>query len=1014
MPRGGVSATMKRRRIYTLLIPLLLLGVVLFFGNRIATFYTDWLWYHQQGQDVVFSRIYGTRIALFFVFGAMTFLLAYFNVWLTERIAPPSVLHTGEQQALFPVGNGQPIGRNIQALTFFRNTLDMLLLIGALIFGILTGLTAQAQWDSFLRFLDPTEYGETDPVFGRDIGFYIFTFPFLRYIQNCLFTILLLIGGGVALVYSYQNRVDSSIGRDAVQPHARAHLSAIIALALLVKTWGYYLDRFELLFSQNRFPGAGYTDLHSRLPLCHLLIVVSILAALLIIFNIWRRTIMIPVATLAVWSLFFLGGIAIPPALQRLRVLPNEATRETPYIERAIKATRSAYDLDSVQVQTLVPENALTQKTIAANRDTLANIRLWDDAPLQRHISQRETTRQYYRFPDVDSDRYWLDKKQQHVALSVREITPNQLETSAQTWQNLHLRYTHGYGMVVSSLSKIGPGGTPSFLVRGLPPQTPYLELELKQPRVYYGLSAVYDWYNITNTKLPEFDFPDDIVGNPKEYVNEEVERGGIPMTPFNRFVFAARYATWSIMLSQDITSESRIRFVRRIPMRVKRLAPFLLLDNNPYPIVVNGRLLWVQDAYTTASTYPYSAFSDGGDNLGPRVRFNYMRGAVKAVVDAYDGTTNFYAVDEDDPMLRTYRRLFPGLIKQASDMPAGVRLHQKYPTDLFVAQRDMLQNYHVQDAGTFYTRADTWSVPHEVSSTTKDAPATADWERHMAPEYTVSRLPGENRAEYTLLSPFTNATQGDMSALFVARCDGDRYGERILYRIPNAVSVDGPAKFAKRARSDSKVRPFLFATNQRGSRALFGKVHLILLGRTLINLAPLYVEADESDMGAADSSSALPELKQVVIGLSEQIAMQPDLNAALQEIISTPTGGTGEEIPSASVQNVDTLIDTALRQYEQAQSALRNADFASYGTESKALGSTLRRLKEVSGNSTNPPIQNGPKEGAISKPSLPTTQEKRNVHENVVKDRSGLRRRTDAAGGPDAVLPQPAPKGNR
>lgn len=944
-----IVATGAGKKWRVVLLALLAIAVLLlFFGNRFATFYTDWLWYKSVGQEVVFSRVYGIRILLFFLFGATTFLLAHYNIWLTERISPPMAITTANQHALYPAGNGKPVGRTIEALSSFRTTLDLLLLAGALAFGIATGVTGQAQWDNCLRFLSPVEFGEKDPVFGRDLSFYIFTLPFIRYIQTWLVIILLIVGLGTALVYVYQQGINIASGHSEVGPRVRAHLSALAALTLLAAAWGYYLDRFDLLFGDGRFPGAGYTDIHSRLPANYLLMMVTGLVAVAAAFNIWRRSVVLPGVALGLWLLFFCGNLIVPYFQQRLRVLPNEATREMEYIKRAIQATRAAYDLNSIRVESITPDTSIRAGDFQRFPTTLGNVRLWENDILMRYLMQRQADRQYYQFSNISADRYYLGDNPVHVAVAIREFAPDRLEGNALSWQNLHLRYTHGYGAVVARLGKVGTDGTPDLLVKGLPPVAAYPDLEIKQPQIYYGVSRAHDSYVVIGSKINEFEYPYD--SQPAANPTPSDEHRGIPLTPLNRFSFALRLATWSILLSQDITSKSEILLQRIVPVRIKRLAPFLILDREPYAVIANGRLIWVVDGYTSAATYPYSAFSQLHDGLSPPVRFNYIRGAVKATVDAYDGTTHFYAVEDDDPLLRSYQKTFPGLIEPTSAMPAAIRLHQRYPKGLFAIQRRLLTTYHVEDPSVFYAQADTWSVPRSANA----APDASDDDREMPAEYSLCRLPGEKRAEYTLLSPMNPRSRESMSALLVARCDGERYGERILYQYPNAELPPGPQQALRRIRSDDAVRPFLFTMNQRGSRVLFGQVRTVPVERALINVLPLYVQTDDPDADSQTRETNFPELRQVAVLVGDTVVMQPTLEAALNEL----TAGTGKDEPptkdgSSDSQLVTRLTEQAVKQYDAAQAALRAGDFARYGAESHALGETLARLRKAAQNST-------------------------------------------------------------
>ena len=859
----------------------------------------------------------------------------------------------------------------MRVLSGFRRVLSGLLLAAATVFAVVCGLTAQGEWDGFLRFTHPVSFGIRDAQFGRDLSFYVFTLPFARFMQNWLLVVLLLVGVGVALLYLYQQGINSVAGRTVVAPHVRAHLSALAALALFVKAWDYYLDRYDLLYGGmgSLLPGAGYTDIHARIPMLMLLIGVTCLAGVAALANIWRRTLVLPAAAVGLWVAFSLAGVIIPGSVQRLRVRPNEAIREAPYIARAIAATRKAYDVDAVKVENFPAKETLTQTDLAANAATLDNIRLWDYEPLLETYPQQQGFRQYYQFPDVDVDRYHLGQNgtdYQQVLLAAREIAPEQLDGRAQTWPNLHLRYTHGFGVVMSPAGKVTSEGLPEYLLRDIPPVASAPSLALTNPRIYYGVGVTPQTYVVVNTNQAEFDYPSsgDAVAPGADAAPADIEtkytgKGGIPLTPLAKFAFAVRFAGWTnLMLSSDITNLSRLLFARRVPDRIKRVAPFLMLDHDPYPVVAGGRVVWVQDAYTVSGAYPYSAPVDFGDDLSRGRTINYIRNSVKATVDAYDGSVHLYAADETDPILRSYSRIFPGLISPASAMPESIRSHRRYPEDLFSIQRRVLSDYHVTDANVWYSRADSWQAARSQNTVEGSAGGTnrTGGSEAMAPYYVILRLPGEKTEEFALVSPFTPRDRENMVSLLTARCDGDNYGQKVLYRFPASRLISGPQQVGKRIRSDSKISPYLSLNDQKGSTVLFGSMLIVPIEQSVLYVQPLYVKA--SGAGNADmGTNSIPELKQVVVAFENRIAMEPTLPDALADLFGSPaapansgaatgiTPATGAgTIPAATGSAA--LIEQATAQYDKAQTALRAGDFTEYGRQSKALGETLKALR--------------------------------------------------------------------
>ena len=933
--------------------PLFAAALLLFFGHRIATFYTDWLWFNSVGQPSVFRRMYGARLSLFWAFGGASFLLAYVNLVLADRISPPTPVRAAGQLTLYPTRTNKPLGKFFQFLLSFRRTLDLLFLVGALIFAAVAGVSAQTQWENFLRFTYPVAFGQVDPIFGKDLGYYIFTLPFFNYIQGWLMTVLIIVGIGVAVIYLYQEGINSASGQTVVLPHVRGHLSALLALILLVKAWGYWFDRYALMYSVNGFPGAGYTDIHVRLPMLYWLFPLTILAALAVGVNIWRRSLTLPLFALGLWLTFSLAGVIIPALVQRMQVLPNEGSRESPYIARAIAATRAAYDLNTVRVENFPPPQPALD-AFQRNLSTLSRARLWDAEPLLEALPQQQGLRQYYIFPHVDIDRYSLGGTYRQVDIAAREIAPERLEGQAQTWPNHHLRFTHGFGAVVSAAEKVRSSGTPEYLLRDVPPMTEYPELTLTQPRIYYGGAVRTTQYAVVQARQPEFDFPSDN-GTGAAY-RENVYRGagGVRLTPLAKIAFAIRFATWSLLRSQDIGPDSRLLMALYAPERIKRLAPFLLLDNNIYPVITRGRLVWVQDAYTTTAAYPYSAPTQGGDNLAPVDRFNYIRNAVKVTVDAYDGTMIFYVADESDPLLRSYRRAFPSLFRPASAMPAYLREHRRYPEDLFAVQRRILSEYHVTDPAIFYNRADSWQLARLQSGTeSRDNAATtpAGSRRESAPYYALVHLPGAAREEFALLTPFTPHSRENLTALFVARCDGEQYGQRVLYRFPAPGIVNGPEQMRKRIRADTRIIAAFSLSDKSGGRFLPGAMRILPLESDLVYLQPIYLRSERTDSG--DDDNAISELKQVIVSYRDRVAMEPTLPRTLTALSSllTPGPPPSDSPASGAVNNAPRdgnalLIEQANAAYERGQIALRAGDFAAYGRETKTLGDALRRLK--------------------------------------------------------------------
>lgn len=960
------ASLLKLMRAYPAWTLVALFFLLFVFGVNIATLYTDWLWFGEVGQQAVLGKILSTRLLLFLVFGAAAFTLAYLNLHLAERFSPPlGISLPGEGPSGGDVfvfdREGRPRratvnGRVIRTLSGLRRVLAVALLLGTLLFALVSGLSASSEWDSFLRFRHGVRWGDSDALFRRDIGFYVFTLPFLRYVQGWLLVVLLVIGAAVALLYFFQRGIDTAAGRTIIAPHVRAHLSALVALALLTLAFGYWLDRFDLLYAGGKaFSGAGYTDANARLPALNLLMGVTVLAALAVLINIRQRSLTLPAAALLLWLASWFGvGVLYPGFIQATRVRPNEASYEKPYIQRAIAATRRAYGLDGVVRRDFPAEPSLAATDLAKNQMTLRNIRLWDYEPLRETYPQQQGLRQYYAFPDVDVDRYRLGTDYRQVWLAAREIAPEQLAPSAQTWPNLRLKYTHGFGVVMSPVNEFTGQGLPTFFLKDIPPVSTVPGLAVTQPRIYYGQGAPRGSYVVVGTRQPEFDYHSDsgTASASQERVNAYQGRGGVRLGPLAKFAFSWRFRDPTLLLSRDVTSVSRLLFARQVSVRVRRVAPFLRLDRDPYPVLVDGRIVWVVDAYTTTSAYPYAAPVEVRDSNGVPDRLNYLRNAVKATVDAYDGTVTLYAVDERDPILQTYRRIFPRLMRPLAEMPAGLRTHLRYPEDLFSIQRSILADYHVEDPGVFYARTDAWQVARERRDVEADSPVPFRSAEMgvMEPYYAIMRLPEEKDEEFLLLSPFTPRGKGNMIAWLAARCDGEQYGQLVLYRFPADRLVPGPEQIGTRIRQDSQISPQLSLWNQQGSRVLLGNMLVVPIEKSLLYVQPLYLKAQTQAAGDGGQSGAIPELKRVIVAFENQIVMAETLEDALGRLFGeaapaqprTVTSPQGRPAPASAAA----LIGQARAQYDRAQAALKGGDFAAYGREVKALGETLRQME--------------------------------------------------------------------
>jgi hypothetical protein len=799
------------------------------------------------------------------------------------------------------------------------------LLPGALVLGFLAGSAASGQWETFLKFLNAQPFNIQDPLFGRDVGFYVFRLPVLQTLYAWAMTALGLTFLLVVATTLLQRGIQITPRGPRVAAHARAHLLTLGALILLVKAGGNYLDTFDLLLSPRGVVfGASYSDINAQLPALRILTILSLGCAAICIWQIGRRGIRPVFIALAVLLAANIAGLGIyPNLLQRFRVVPNEIVAERPYIEQNIKFTRMAYALDRIQEQEFPAEETLTAADLRKNDATIKNIRLWDHRPLLVTYAQLQEIRTYYRFVDVDNDRYMVDGQLRQVMLSARELSYRNLPS--RIWINERLTYTHGFGVVMGPVNRITPEGLPEFWIKDIPPAATG-PLKVTRPEVYYG--EIGNDYVFVKTRAQELDYP---AGDKNVYSNYAGE-GGVPVQSYLRkLLFALRFGDVKIVLSNDIIGESRVMYYREIGERVKKAAPFIQFERDPYLVIgQDGRLFWIIDGYTTSDQFPYSEPVRG---MG-----NYIRNSVKAVVDAYNGTLAFYLSEPDDPVVKAYARAFPGLFQPLAAMRADLRPHIRYPQGLFSIQARMFATYHMRDPQVFYNKEDLWSIPRK----------TADGqEQEMESYYTIMRLPGEKGEEFILLTPFNPSKKDNMIAWMAARSDGPHYGKLVAYIFPKQKLIYGPRQIEARIDQDAFISQQLSLWSQRGSQVIRGSLLAIPIEQSLLYVEPLYLAAEKG---------SLPELKRVIVAFGNQIAMEENLEASLAQIF----GGQGKqrvvariEAPQApgsapaSQESIRGLVDQAWQQYTRAQDLLRQGNFAGYGDEVKRLEGTLKTLRE-------------------------------------------------------------------
>ena len=909
MTATRVTAT--RLRLWTTLILAFVLFLLLRFG---VTLYTDWLWFQSLGFERVYLTTLLARLAVFFGAGVPFVVIFVGNLILARWFSTRGELYLGQRRTLdLPV-----FGWLIWVTGFFL--------------ALAVGGAASPRWMDFLRFFNQVPFGTRDPLFDRDVGFYVFSLPVYHFVQGWLITTLLMTLIGVLIIYFFAQLHNLREGEIVILPHVRLHVSALGAALFAVIAWGHRLAAFDLLYSSRGVAfGASYTDVHAELPALQAMFWLALIIAGTLLANVVLRRLWLPLIGVGVWMAVGLVIISIVPGLmQRYIVEPNEVAREAPYIEYNIRFTRQAYGLADVDERDFGEVQPLTVDTLQANQATLQNVRLWDYRPLAQTYRQIQEIRLYYGFNDLDIDRYWINGDYRQVILAARELDQSQLQSV--TWVNQHLQFTHGYGVVMNPVNEVTPEGLPQLWVKDLPP-TISVPLTIDRPEIYYGELTTN--YVFVNTGIEEFDYPR---GEENVYTLYE-GTGGVPLNSYlKRLAFALRLADANVLLSQYIDNDTRLMFNRRIQDRVREVAPFLQYDSDPYLVILDGKLYWIQDAYTVSDRYPYAE---------PVSRdINYIRNAVKVVIDAYNGSMTFYVTDPADPLVQTYAAIFPGLFTPQEAMPDGLRAHLRYPEGLFRIQATMYQTYHMRDVNVFYNKEDQWSVPHEVFSG-QDQP--------IEPYYVIIRLPDDTQEEFMLIQPFTPATKDNLIAWMAGRSDGEHYGQLVVYRFPKQELIFGPLQIEARIDQDPEISAQLSLWSQRGSQVIRGNLLVIPMERAILYVEPLYLQAE---------SGQIPELKRVILASGERVVMAETLHEGLVRLFGAEAGGiatAGEaapeagpvvtgELPSDLAQQVYDLARQAEAHYTAAQEALRTGDWATYGAELDAMEEILKQLVEITG----------------------------------------------------------------
>ena len=912
---GGANTGNDRRGLSFLVF----VGIIGFsIARAVATFFTNYLWFDAVDLNSVWLKILITKSALVAATSLLAFAFIFINLKLAVRATPVmDIFESFDSQ--------DPLSRFRE---FVNERFLKYRLWGAIGLSIFLGAGASQLWEQVLLFINQKDFGVIDPIFQNDVSSYVFGLPLYRLFVSWGFQLVIFTSFIIVLFFIATGALQLRPGRlPEVSSGAKAHLSVLLAFVAVLKAFAYRLDSMELLYSpRGKVFGASYTDVVAHLPALNLLILISLFGAVLLLVNIKRRGWLLPATAISLWlAVSIIVGGVVPAAIQRFRVLPDELNKELPYVENHINYTRLAYGLNNIEEKSFEASPNLSADDINDNAQTVDNIRLWDPTVLAETYSQLQEIRAYYALDEVDVDRYKINGELTQVMVSAREL--DQTNLPAVGWVNERLQYTHGYGVVFSPANNVASQGQPDFYVKGVPATTTVTELEVEQPRIYFGESAESVEYVVVNSLQEEVDYPLSTEGQSVAYTNYSGEGGVGIGSFFRRLGFALRYSELNLLISNQLSDDSKLVMERNVVSRVKKAAPFLYTDNDPYLALIDGNLFWIIDMYTVSDKYPYAQPADTrriNENSGLPLNFNYLRNSVKAVVNAYDGTMNFYVVDETDPLISSYQDIFPNLFTPKTSMNNELLDHIRYPEDLFTIQSDMYRDYHMTDPRVFYADEDPWVIPSDSSTTPRVATLRGEFTeigfKPMLPYYLLMSLPGESDLSYLIFQPFNPENRPNMQSFLVADADPENYGQLLDFRLPKGEFVDGPSQVATRINQDPDISQIFTLLDQQGSSVIKGNLFVVPINQSILYYQPIYLQGEQNP---------LPEFKFVVVVFQDRIIMEESLSEALDSIFGSEfASGTFEDTEGESPLD---LLEKATKAFEKAQQELQNGNLGLY-----------------------------------------------------------------------------------
>jgi uncharacterized membrane protein (UPF0182 family) len=906
--------------------------------TALAGFYIDILWFREVQLSSVFWTVFRTRINLALIFGAAFFLLLYVNLLIVRAIRPRYRVYSPEEEYVE------------RYRVAFEPYARWVLPAVSVLFALFAATGVAGRWVEFQlwRASGDVSFGVADPLFERDVAFYVLSLPFQKFVQGWLFSSLVVVTLVTAGAHYLWGGIRPRAVTERVTPQVKAHLSVLLGLAVLVKAWGYRLGQFDLLTSpRGVVDGASYTDVNAQLPALRVLVYIAIICAVLFLVNIRFRGWALPALGVGLLGLTsVVAGAAYPAFIQRFRVAPQELQRERPYIQSNIEFSRKAFGLDAVEPQTFAAEPDITQTEIDAATGIVDNIRQWNPDVLKRAYLQLQRIRQYYEFTDVDVDRYEIEGRRRVVMVGAREIDQDGIPGGG-SWQNRHLRYTHGYGAAATRVDQVTSEGAPAFALQDIPVTG---SIELQEPRVYFAEEAKVPFV-VVGAEVDEFDFPQAAEGEAQFAETRYAGSGGIEIGGIlRRTAFAWRFRDVNLLISGLIQGDSRILINTEIQDRVQKIAPFLKYDHDPYAAIVDGRVVWIWDAYTTSDAYPYSQRVNLGELTGNDLegRANYIRNSVKVVIDAYDGTTTFYLVDEADAIIQAWSNVFPDLFTPLAEAPMSLREHFRYPEDLFRVQAHQYANYHVTEADQFYEKSDFWAVPRVAKGPRVE-------EAELEPYYVLLPLPGETEERFVLFTPFTPSNRPNMTSWMAAVSDPDDYGRLVSFVFPSGRNVSGPSQVASFISQDTDVSREVTLLGQLGSQVTYGDLLAIPIAESFLWVQPLYLESEQA--------AAIPELKRVIVVHGNAVTMAENLPTALANSF-VPGAAPPEETPPPGEEPVEptppptppptgdvaSLLAEAAQRFQAAEDLLRQGDLAGYQREIEAAQAAVEQARQLAG----------------------------------------------------------------